>query len=120
MIKNIIKIAIIAFKKCCPLKVTGELAIKSWSFKNAIIEPENVIAPIEAPSDISIKLAILMLPTDPKLNVSGFRKAEMATNTAAKPIRLWNPATSCGIAVIETLNAIKLPINPPIIKKTKI
>ena len=84
------------------------------NFKNAIIEPEKVIAPIAAPRDISIKLASLILPTNPKLKASGFKKAEIATNTAARPTRLWKPATSSGIAVIGILKAIKDPIDPPI------
>ena len=66
------------------------------SFKNAIIEPVKVIAPIAAPNDISIKLATFILPGDPKLNISGFKKAEIATNTAANPTRLWKAATNCG------------------------
>ena len=84
------------------------------SFKNAITEPVNVMAPIEAPKDISIKLAILIFPGVPKLNTSGFKKAEIATSTAASPTKLWKPATSSGIAVIGILNAIKVPIDPPI------
>jgi hypothetical protein len=58
------------------------------NFKNAITDPEKVIAPIEAPNDISIKLAVLILPTVPKLNTFGSRKADIATNTAAKPTKL--------------------------------
>ena len=49
--------------KCCPLNVIGDPDIKPLSFKNAIIEPENVIAPIAAPKDISIKLASFISPT---------------------------------------------------------
>tara|TARA_B100000131_G_C17781698_1_gene477575 strand:- start:59 stop:571 length:513 start_codon:yes stop_codon:yes gene_type:complete len=105
--------------KCCPLKVIGEPDIMPLNFKKAIIDPVNVIAPIEAPNDISIKLAILILPRDPKLNISGFRKADIATKTAAKPTRLWNPATSSGIAVIGILNAINAPMEPPISKNIK-
>ena len=74
----------------------------------------NVIAPIAAPKDISIKLAILMSPGDPRLNTSGFKNAEIATNTAARPTKLWKPATNSGIAVIGILNAINAPIEPPI------
>ncbi len=95
----------------------GEPDIKPLSLRNAIIDPVNVIAPIAAPKDISIKLAILIFPGIPKLNTSGFKKAEIATNTAAKPTKLWNPATSSGIAVIGILKAINDPIEPPIIKK---
>ena len=87
------------------------------SFKNAITEPVNVIAPIAAPRDISIKLAILIFPGVPKLNTSGFKNADIATNTAASPTKLWNPATSSGIAVIGILKAIKAPIDPPINNK---
>ena len=52
------------------------------------IDPENVIAPTAAPIDISIKLASLILPEFPRLKASGFKKAEIATKTAAKPTRL--------------------------------
>ncbi len=107
----------IKFKKCWPAKVIGEPDIIPLNFKNAIIEPVKVIAPIEAPNDISIKLAILILPGKPNLNISGFRKAEIATKTAANPTKLWNPATSSGIAVIGILNAINAPIDPPINNK---
>ena len=89
------------------------------SFKNAIIEPENVIAPIAAPNDISIKLANLMFPNTPKLNASGFKKADIATKTAARPTRLWKPATSSGIAVIGILKAINAPIDPPNVRKIR-
>ena len=95
----------------------GEPDIIPLSFKKAITDPVNVIAPIAAPKDISIKLAILILPWDPKLNTSGFKKADMATKTAASPTKLWKPATSSGIAVIGILNAINVPIDPPISSK---
>ena len=49
------------------------------------MDPVNVIAPIAAPKDISIKLAILIFPEEPKLKTSGLIKADIATNTAAKP-----------------------------------
>jgi len=45
---------------------------------------------------------------------SGLWRAAPATSTAAKPTRLWKAATSCGIAVILILNAIAVPIAPPI------
>ena len=92
----------------------GEPDINPLNFKKAIIDPVNVIAPIAAPKDISIKLAILILPAEPNLNTSGFRKADIATKTAANPTKLWKPATSSGIAVIGILNAINAPIDPPI------
>ena len=51
------------------------LTDKSLYPKKAIIDPEKVIAPMAAPSDISIKLAIFIFPTTPKPNASGFKKA---------------------------------------------
>ena len=108
-----------ALRGCCPLNVIGDPDIIPWSFKKAITEPENVIAPTAAPIDISIKLPSLILPGDPRLNASGFKKAAIATNTAARPTRLWNPATSSGIAVIGILYAMKAPIKPPIKRKIK-
>ena len=50
------------------------------------------------------------------LNKDGIIKADIATNTAASPTRLWNPATNSGIAVIGILNAINAPMEPPINK----
>ena len=41
-----------------------------------------------ASEQISIKLAILISPSAPKLKTSGFKKADIATNTAAKPTKL--------------------------------
>ena len=65
MYKRQIKKPSIKFMKCCPLNVMGEPDIIPLSFRKAIIEPENVIAPIAAPSDISIRLANLIFPTTP-------------------------------------------------------
>ena len=82
------EININALSGCCPLNVIGVPDIIPCSFKNAIIDPENVIAPTAAPIDISIKLPSLIFPCDPRLNASGFKKADIATNTAARPTRL--------------------------------
>ena len=106
------------FKKCCPIKVIGEPDINPLSFRKAMIDPVKVIAPMAAPKDISIKLATLIFPGEPRLKTSGFKNADMATKTAARPTKLWKPATSSGIAVIGILNAINVPIDPPIIKNT--
>ena len=53
-----------------------------------MIDPEKVIAPTAAPIDISIKLASLMSPGEPRLKAWGFKKADMSTKTAARPTRL--------------------------------
>ena len=55
---------------------------------------------LQPPIAISIKLASLIFPGVPKLNAAGLINAEIATNTAAKPTKLWKPATNSGIAVI--------------------
>ena len=102
-----------ALSGCCPLNVIGDPDIIPWSLKKAMIDPENVIAPTAPPIDISIKLPNLIFPGVPKLKASGFKKADMATNTAARPTRLWKPATSSGIAVIGILYAINAPTSPP-------
>ena len=52
------------------------------------MEPEKVIAPTAAPIDISIRLASLIFPEEPKLKTSGLIKADIATNTAANPTKL--------------------------------
>ena len=105
------------------MNVIGEPDIIPCNFKKAITDPENVIAPTAAPIDISIRLPSLISPGKPRLNAVGFKKAAIATKTAAKPTKLWNPATNSGIAVIGILYAIKAPIEPPttinIITKTK-
>src|SRR4030095_3088417 len=46
-------------------------------------------------------------------NASGLRNAAAPTSTAAMPTRLWNAATSCGIAVIWILRAVTKPMAPP-------
>ena len=66
----------------------GDPDIIPLSFKKAIIDPENVIAPTEAPIDISIKLANFIFPTTPKLKELGFKNAAIATKTAARPTKL--------------------------------
>ena len=70
------------------MNVIGEPDIIPCNFKKAITDPENVIAPTAAPIDISIKLPSLIFPGDPRLNAIGFKKAEMATKTAARPTKL--------------------------------
>ena len=55
-VKTISEINKIRFKKCCPKKVVGAPLTKPCNFKNAIIEPVKVIAPIATPIDISTKL----------------------------------------------------------------
>ena len=47
--KTIFRPSFKALSRCWPLNVIGEPDIIPWSFKKAIIEPENVVAPTAAP-----------------------------------------------------------------------
>ena len=67
----------------------------------------------------NIKIASLIFPGVPRLKASGLIKADIATNTAANPTKLWKPATNSGIAVIGILYAMKAPILPPIAKNIR-
>ena len=49
----------------------GEPLISPCNFKNAITDPVNVIAPIDAPIDISTKLAVFILFNVPNPKASG-------------------------------------------------
>ena len=111
-----IPMAIIRFKRCCFGNTIGDPDIKPCNLRNAIIEPEKVMAPIITPSPISIKLAKCISPTVPMPIDEGTYNAADATSTAARPTSEWNAATSCGIAVIAIFLAITRPIVPPINK----
>ena len=71
-----------------PFKSNWRTRHDTLKFKKAIIEPEKVIAPIAAPIDISIRLASFILPGEPKPKAEGFKNAEIATKTAARPTKL--------------------------------
>ena len=49
----------------------GAPLMRAESFRNAMIEPVKVMAPIATPSDISTSDALLMLPRVPMPNASG-------------------------------------------------
>ena len=87
-LKQLLKLILMHLIGCCPLNVIGEPDIIPCNFKKAITEPEKVIAPTAAPIDISMKLPSFIFPGVPRLNASGFKKAEIATNTAASPTKL--------------------------------
>ena len=63
------EIKINKFNKCCPGKVIGDPDIIPLNLRNAIIEPEKVIAPTAAPIDISIRLASFIFPEVPRLKL---------------------------------------------------
>ena len=70
------------------------------SFPYAIIEPVNVIAPINTPRNTSTSCIAISAPTNPCVpKISEFRPIK----TAANPTNECNAATSWGISVISTL-----------------
>ena len=92
------------------------------SFRNAMTEPEKVIAPMAMPSPISTRLTVWMTANGWPIigvtisampNATGLRNAAPATSTAARPTSEWNAATSCGIAVIAIRRAVTRPIAAP-------
>src|ERR1700730_11848691 len=98
---------------CRPGSVIGAPLMRPESFRNAIMEPVNVMAPMATPSDISIRLWPWIAPSTPMPNAAGADSAPAATSTAAMPTSEWNAATSSGIDVIGTRRAITAPIEPP-------
>ena len=98
---------------CRPGSVIGAPLMRPESFRNAITEPVNVMAPMATPSDISIRLWPWMAPSTPMPNAAGAYSAPAATSTAAMPTSEWNAATSSGIEVIGTRRAITAPMPPP-------
>src|SRR3984893_522391 len=97
-----------------PGSVIGAPLMRPESFRNAIMEPVNVMAPMATPSDISIRLWPWIAPSTPMPNAAGADSAPAATSTAAMPTSEWNAATSSGIDVIGTRRAITAPLLPPI------
>src|ERR1700730_3323718 len=98
---------------CRPGSVIGAPLMRPESFRNAIMEPVNVMAPMATPSDISIRLWPWIAPSTPMPNAAGADSAPAATSTAAMPTSEWNAATSSGIEVIGTRRAITAPMLPP-------
>jgi hypothetical protein len=84
------------------------------SLAKAITEPEKVIAPMATPRPISTRLSGSISPSAWRMpKAAGLRKAAAPTSTAARPTRLWNAATSCGIAVIWMRRAVVRPTTAP-------
>ena len=67
----------------------GAPDILPFSLAKAMTDPEKVIAPMAAPSAISTRLTLRILPSAPRIpKASGLRKAATPTSTAARPTRL--------------------------------
>ncbi len=58
-------------RACRPGRMIGLPDMRPESFKKAMIEPVKVMAPIAAPSDISIRLWVWMAPGVPIPKASG-------------------------------------------------
>ena len=101
------------FSLCWPGKLIGAPLMSACSLANAITDPENVMAPIASPSDISTRLSCGHGRALPIPNASGAFSAAAATKTAAMPTSEWNAATNCGNAVIWMRSATNAPIAPP-------
>ncbi len=102
-------------------RMIGAPLILPLSLAKAMTEPEKVIAPIAAPSVISIRLTVRMLPSAPRMpKASGLRKAATATSTAARPTSEWKAATNCGIAVIAMRRAVTRPMTAPMAMAARI
>ena len=85
------------------VKTIGAPDIYSSSLKNAIIDPEKVIAqPYQLRWTFQLSLVLYFLPFQDQMLRD--LKAAIATETAANPTKLWKPATNSGIAVIGILN----------------
>ena len=112
------------FSKCWPENVTGapwnsRKLYLPLSLPNAITEPENVIAPTNAPMNSSMRLPTgIDLPVSAMPNARGSATAAIAINTAASPIIECMKATISGIFVICTLIAIMVPAVPPTSRPT--
>ena len=92
-----------------PGKTIGRPVISSWSFANAISEPEKLMAPITQPITIGISVSAAMSPGPG--NFSWY--SESATSATAPPPTPLNSATICGIAVIFTARAETAPMIEP-------
>ena len=108
-------IAIARFTMCWPPNTIGAPLMRPDNLKNAITEPENVIAPTNVPMKSSSLLpagidspAALTMP-----KARGLLTAAIAINTAARPTSECMKATSSGMAVICTLRATTAPMAPP-------
>src|SRR5688500_2648004 len=96
---------------CCPPKVMGAPLMRPDNFRNAITEPDQVMAPMNVPRNSSSLLPIGNGAGKP--NEAGLLTAAIAMNTAARPTSECMKATSSGIAVICTRRATTAPIAPP-------
>ena len=90
---------------CWPGSWIGRPGMISWSFPNAMFEPQKETEPMIAANSIGISASSAGLP--PAASDSRYSTNEISA-TAPPPTPL-NSATICGIAVIFTLRAAGTP-----------
>ncbi len=87
----------------------GRPVISSWSFANAIREPEKLTAPMTHASSVGSSVSSGISPAS---GISSWY-SDSATAATAPPPTPLNRATICGIAVIFTARAETTPITVP-------
>ena len=92
----------------CPGSLIGLPGRISWSFPNAMFDPQNEIDPTIAANSDGISTFSAKSP--PK----AWRYSTHAMIATAPPPTPLNSATICGIAVIRTFRAAGTPIATPI------
>ncbi len=95
-----------AFRIVCPGSMIGRPGMISWSFPNAMFEPQNETEPMIAEKRTGIISSSGMSPP-------AWRNSAHATSATAPPPTPLNSATICGIAVIFTLRAAGMPTAVP-------
>ena len=95
---------------CWPGSWIGRPGMISWSFPNAMFEPQNETEPMIAANRAGISASSAGLP--PAASDSRYSTNEISA-TAPPPTPL-NSATICGIAVIFTERAAGIPTAAPI------
>ena len=99
------------FTNVCPGSMIGRPGRISWSFPNAMFEPQKETDPTIAEKRIGIISSSGMSPP-------ACRNSAHATSATAPPPTPLNSATICGIAVIFTLRAAGMPTAVPITTPT--
>ena len=95
-----------AFMNCCPGSWIGRPGRISWSFPNAMFEPQKETDPTIAAKTSGMTTSVGRSPPE-------LRNSAQAISATAPPPTPLNSATICGIAVIFTLRAAGTPTAVP-------
>mmetsp|Transcript_5266 Transcript_5266/g.15936 ORF Transcript_5266/g.15936 Transcript_5266/m.15936 type:complete len:212 (+) Transcript_5266:1603-2238(+) len=101
-----------ALSRFLPGSVSAAESMMPCSFPNATNEPVSVSAPIQLPSTAVTLCVMSSAASSAALPACAITDA-MAVADAAKPTRLWKPATICGSSVILMDRAIAAPAAAP-------